>query len=295
VQRLVLTAVLVLLAIPAAAPGGEPPVIHIGLPRSIFRDVPPGLLMFAGQPFKDLMKAQTGLGGEVINEPCAMNIARDIDSGKLEIGVFLGHEFAWAREKYPGLEPLVCSVPKPKETQAFILVRWESKATSLADFKGCKLALATTTRDHARLFLNKRRVEEMGSGGFCGTDKTATVHDAIHKVIDGDADVTVADLAAWNYFQKLYPGASQNVRVLSKSDHFPQTVIAYKKGGLSDSVAKKLRDGLLTAHQSPKAARLMGLIKVDRFDEVPGGYDDSLKECLKAYPAAVIDRASADK
>ena len=59
------------------------------------------------------------------------------------------------------------------------------------------------------------------------------MHDAIHKVIDEEADVTVADQAAWRYFQKLYPGASQNLKVLAESSVFPPTVIAYKKGAMT--------------------------------------------------------------
>ncbi|HJZ92003.1 MAG TPA: PhnD/SsuA/transferrin family substrate-binding protein [Gemmataceae bacterium] len=293
--RLVLLAAGLSLAGPDPARAGDKAVVRIGLPRSIFRDVPPALLTFAGQPFNELMKAQTGLDGEVVNEPDAVTIAREIDAGKVHLGVFMGHEFAWARQKYPDLEPIVCSVPKPREIQAFLLVRWDSKVASLGDLKGCKLTLATTTRDHARLFLEKRRTDEMSGGAFCSTDKTTTVHDAIHKVIDGEADVTVADLASWSYFQKLYPGKSQNLKVLAKSEVFPPTVIAYKKGGVDDAVVKKLRDGLLTAHQSPKGARLMNTIKVERFDHPPAGYEEALKECLKVYPAPVIDRASADK
>jgi ABC-type phosphate/phosphonate transport system substrate-binding protein len=109
-------------------------------------------------------------------------------------------------------------------------------------------------------------------------------------VIEGDADVTVADQAAWNYFQKLYPGASENLRVLSKSEIFPPTVIAFKSGSLDDAVIKKVREGLLTAHETSKVAKLLNLIKVEKFDEVPAGYQESLKACLKAYPTPAGDK-----
>jgi ABC-type phosphate/phosphonate transport system substrate-binding protein len=138
--------------------------------------------------------------------------------------------------------------------------------------------------------LERRKAAEIGGGGFSTTIKAATVHDAINQVIDGEADVTVADHAAWNYYQKLYPGGSQNVRVLSRSEVFPATVIAFKKGALPDETVKRLRDGLLTAHQRSRASKVMNLIKVERFDEVPADYDDALKACLKAYPAPVGDK-----
>ena len=286
---LVLSAVVLFLTA-SAGWAGDKDIYRIGIPKSAFRDVPPALLSFAGMPFKDLMKSQTGLNGEVVMEADAMNIARMLEAGKLELGVFLGHEFAWAREKHPTLEPIVCTVPRPKEIQAFLLVRWDNKADNLGDLKGSRLALATTSRDHARMFLDKRKAAEMTGGDFSSTAKAATVHDAIQKVIDEEVDVTVTDQAAWNYFQKLYPGASENLRVLSKSEIFPPTVIAFKKGSLDDEVVKKVRDGLLSAHETSKVAKLLNLIRVEKFDLVPAGYDDSLKACLKAYPLPAADK-----
>ena len=71
---------------------------------------------------------------------------------------------------------------------------------------------------------------------------------------------------------------------------FPPTVVAYKKGALDGPTVQALRTGLLTAHESSKGARLMNLIKIDRFDAVPAGYEDTLKACRKAYPAPVVDK-----
>jgi len=288
--RAILVAVASVLLAPLAGQAQDKQTLKIGIPQSVFRDVPPALLHVAGSTFKDIMKSQTGLDGEVAVDGEALAVAKAVDAGRLHLGVFLGHEFAWAKEKYPDLTPLVCSVPRPKEIQAYLLVRWDSKAAHLGDLKEGKLALATGTRDHARLFLERRKAAEMGGGDFITTVKAATVHDAINQVIDGEADVTVADHAAWNYYQKLYPGASQNIRVLSRSEMFPLTVIACKSGALPDETVKRLREGLLTAHKHSRTSKIMNLIKVEKFDEIPGGYDDALKACLKAYPAPSGDK-----
>jgi ABC-type phosphate/phosphonate transport system substrate-binding protein len=284
VTRLILGTVLLALA-PAAVSAGDPVVYKVGIPRSAFRDLPPAMVAVAGEPFKVLMKAQTGLDGEVVVDPDALGVARQLDAGKLQMGVFLGHEFAWAKEKYPALEAMVVTVPRPREIQAILLVRWDCKATTLGDLKGSKLVVAKNVRDHARLYLDRKKAEDMGGGEFCSTEKADNVHDAIHKVIAEEADLTVADGAAWNYFQKLYPGASQNLKVLARSDVFPPTVVAYRTGALDEATMKTLRTGLLTAHEASKGARLLNMIKVEKFEEVPAGYDDMLKACRKAYPA----------
>src|SRR5439155_4197512 len=87
VTRIPCLIVSALLFVPAIGRADDKDVYRIGIPKSAFRDVPPALLSFAGMPFKDLMKSQTGLDGEVILDPDAMNIARQMDSGKLQLGV----------------------------------------------------------------------------------------------------------------------------------------------------------------------------------------------------------------
>lgn len=269
--------------------------VKIGIPRSIFRDVPPALLTFANQPFKDLMMAQTGLSGDIVNDADAMNIAKMLTDGKLQLAVLLGHEYAWAKNKYPELDAIVCAVPKPKEVQAFILVRHDCKGSSLADMKGSKLVIPSGLRDHAKLFFEKRKSEEMGTETFCSIVKSGTVHDSIHKLIEGDADVTVTDAASWSYFQKLYPGPAQNVKVMAKSDVFPPTVVVYKKGGISAETLEKFREGMLTAHKNSKGQKMMTTIKMERFDSLPSNYNEMVTECLKNYPLPLRDRAMIDK
>ena len=176
----------------------------------------------------------------------------------------------------------------PREVQAVILVRHDCKATNLSDLKGCKLTLAPTLKDHARLFWERKRAEDMEDGDFCSTEKVSTVHDGIHKLLESEADVTVADHADWSYFEKLYPGAAKNLKVLARSEEFPATVLVFKKGTLPDVVLSKIRDGFLGAHENSKAARIMKIIRIDRFSAIPEGYEESLRVCRKCYPKPLV-------
>lgn len=289
-RYLTIAVLLAVFAVPGLGRAGDKEVLRIGIPRSMFQEIPPGLALFAGLPFKELIKSQTGLNGDVLNEADSFVVSRDLDSGKLKLGVFLGHEFAWAKQQYPGLEPLVCAVPRTKEVQALLLVRHDCKASNLAEMRGAKLVIATAMRDHPRMFLEGRRAMEIKVGGFGSTEKVDTQHDAIHKVMENEADITAVDSAAWAYFEKLYPGPCQNLRVLARSDVFPPNVIAYKKGSLDDATIKAIRDGLSTTHENPKAKRMMSVIRLDRFDSPPKNYDEMLKACLKAYPKPLTDK-----
>jgi ABC-type phosphate/phosphonate transport system substrate-binding protein len=287
--RIFTAVVLAAFSTSAAGLADENVVYRIGIPKSFFRDVPPELVAFAGEPFEELMKQQSGLDGKIVQDADALTVAKKIDAGELHFGVFQGHEFAWAQEKYPSLKPLVCAVYRPKEVYAVLLIRSECKAKSLADLKGKKLALTRTLKDHARLFLEKQKAERM-SGGDLKAQDAETVHDGIQKLIAGEADVTVADSASWSYFQKLYPGASKGLRVLAQSDEFPPTVLAFKKDTLADDALKKIGDGFLTAHQNKKASMLMAAIHIERFDAIPAGFDKSLEACRKAYPTPLSEK-----
>jgi len=290
VIRLALAAIVAILLLPVASRADGKTVYRIGIPRSLFRDLPPALVAFAGQPFSDLVKDQTGLTAEIVQDTEASSVAKAIDEGKLQLGVFQGHEFAWAQAKYPTLQPMVCLIYRPRDFQGIILVRGDSKATNLGDLRGSKLVLASTLKDHARLFLHKRQVDEMKDGKFGSTAEAASVHEGIHKVQDKEADVTVADFADWNYFQKLYPGPSQTLKVLAKSDVFPPTVLAFKKGNLDEAILKKIREGFLTVHKTAKGAQMMGLIRIEKFDAVPANYEETLNACRKAYPKPLNDK-----
>ncbi len=257
--------------------------------KSFFRELPPELVAFAGQPFEELVKEQTGLDGKIVQDSDALTVAKKIDQGTIQFGVFQGHEFAWVQEKYPTMIPLVCSVYRPKEISAVLLVRADCKAKDLGDLKDKKVAIATTLKDYARLFLNKQHDEHL-SGSELRTASVDTVHDGIFKVIDGSVAVTVSDSASWNYFQKLYPGAAKNVRVLAQSDEFPPTVIVYKKGAMPDDVLNRVSKGFLTAHKNHKASIIMAAIRIDRFDKLPAGYDNALKACRKAYPKPLAEK-----
>lgn len=290
VSRFTVTVIVAFGLTPALSRAGDKMVYQIGMPRSAFRDVPAYLLAFAGTPFQELMKDQSGYDGEILMDMDAVGAAKALDEGKLHLAVFQGHEYAWARTKYPTLLPLVCVVERPKEVQALLLVHHDNKATRLSELRERRLAIATMLKDHARLFLEKQRMDEMGGEKFKSTEAVTTVHDAIHKVIGRDADLTVSDFASWSYFKKLYPGLSENVKVLARSESFPRMVIAYKKDAIDPAILKKFREGFLTAHETKKGARIMTAIRIERFETVPDEYDAALKACLKAYPTPLPEK-----
>src|SRR5262249_4473014 len=121
--RILTAAALAVALVSANANAGDNTVYKIGIGKNSFRDVPKELVSFAGLPFQELVKDQTGLDGQMVQDTDAMTVAKRIDEGELQFGVLYGYEYGWAQEKYPDLKPLIISIHRPKKLTAVILVR----------------------------------------------------------------------------------------------------------------------------------------------------------------------------
>jgi ABC-type phosphate/phosphonate transport system substrate-binding protein len=278
-----------------AAGGGTEEAIQIGLPRTLFRDLPDSMLTTVGGPFKSLMKAQVGMAGNINHLPDAMTVAAQLDSGQMHLGVFQGFEFAWVKAKYPNLEPLVVCVPRFNDIRACLAVNANSKAQTLADLKGGKLAIPLGTRGHVVLFLDKLRAAEACGENICQITKPAYSEDALDDVIDGGLDAALVDGAAFANFQANKPGRAQRLRLLAQSDPFPPAVIAYKKGGIDPATLQKCEAGLINAEKNQQAVVILRMMKLRGFESVPTNYDQLLKKSAETYPAPDLQPASFHK
>ena len=67
-KRALLATLLAAFFAPAVGLAEDKEVLRIGVPRTVLREIPPALVTYAGQAFKDLIKTQSGLNGEVVHE-----------------------------------------------------------------------------------------------------------------------------------------------------------------------------------------------------------------------------------
>src|SRR4051812_43321898 len=77
--------------------------VKIGMVGSLFRDQPPALVLAMMKPFGSVMKAQTGVPGELVVGGDPFQLAKMLVDNEVQLGVFHGVEFGWVREKYPEL------------------------------------------------------------------------------------------------------------------------------------------------------------------------------------------------
>lgn len=286
-RRLLATTTLLLAAMVAMAATPSDNTVRIGMLKSMFREVSPALFQAMSVPFQSVVESQTGLKGQLVIIDNAELMRQKLTEGELQLGVFHGFEFAWMKMKEQKLEPLMLVSVNPNMLQAVVVVQKDCPAKGVAECRGQKLAIPTSTREHTRLFL-QRRLRHCGAKScqefFPTSAEPTSIEDALDDVVDGVTQVAVTDRAALQMFERRKPGRYARLRVLESSEPFPPSVIAFGQGNVDKSVQDKFRGGMATAHNTALGKHLMGLMKISGFEPVPANFDQRMAETVKAYP-----------
>jgi ABC-type phosphate/phosphonate transport system substrate-binding protein len=284
----------------AAEKGRAQPALRVGLVASLFQDLPRAsssrsALALSALPIDRLVQDQTGIRARVSVAQDHDQLGRLLAEGKVDLGLFHGVEFAWARQKYPTLRPMLILVNERPTLRACLIVRRGSTATEFADLKGRSCALAGGCRQHCRLYLESRCREGGAEPRDCFSRLVtpACVGDAIEAVADGDVDATVVDEVAIDCFREQKPGRFARLQVIQRSEVFPAAVLAYAEGALDRSRLRQVRDSLMQAGRSPRARISLTLCRLTGFARVPEDYDQTLRGIAVAYQppakASILD------
>ena len=148
IRRMLLGFALLGLATAAQAQPAKDAPFRVGMAKTFFNDVPEVLIGIAVQPFPDLLKQTTGLKGELSTSDDPIEVAKKLDAGEVQIGVFHGHELAWAQQKYPKLTPLMVVTNKLHEVRVVIVVPTDSPVKSFASLRGKNFDLPLGSKEH---------------------------------------------------------------------------------------------------------------------------------------------------
>lgn len=268
--------------------------VDIGMPDTLFQGVPEILKRLGGEPFKKMMKKNTGIDGVIHFPPDAMTLAAKLDSGEIQIGVMQGHEYAWAKSKYPCLMPIAIAVPM-HPVQSFCVVRWNCPAVNIGQLKDGKLSVPPVHRDFSCLYLDKIKNEHMKGAEFSGQLNALTGCETIDQVIDGKSDCAIVDCSLLKTYELLYPGPFKATKVLCQSEVFPNACIVVKKNVLVQQTITKFTEALIKAENDPSGKPMLVAWKVKRFTTVPDDYEQQIKQIEKAYPLPPVVKASIEK
>src|SRR5262245_20401286 len=207
------------------------------------------------------MQAQTGYSCEVASPTDGMELGRRIANKEVQLGVFQGIEFAWAKQKYPKLRPLLIAVNQHVNRRAHLIVRAESHVTNLSDLEGKSLAIPRFSRDHCQLFIDHqcRQKGKALEKIFAKVNNSMNAEDALDEIVDDKIQAVVVDDVTWDCYQRRKPGRSEQLKDLLQSEWFPDTVVAYRADFIDEAVLRRCQLALLHAHETALGRQLLTL------------------------------------
>ena len=239
------------------------------------------------ETLRGFIKEETGMENQIIREKNWQELTDKIDKQALQIGVFQGYEFAWAKQEVPTLKPLMMAVRVHPFAKAYIIVAKTNQAKDFAGLAGQTLSIPLSSKGFPELFV-EREAEAAGKklDAFFGKiSRPAEVEDAIDDVVDGVVQATVVDQPALEAYKRRKPGRFDKLKPVAQSQPSPPPIIAYKEGDLDEPTRKKFRDGLISASTKERGQRMLNMFRLTAFETPPAEFDKVLSETTKKYPA----------
>jgi ABC-type phosphate/phosphonate transport system substrate-binding protein len=260
--------------------------LRVGITKNFFQNFSDAIAKLVMQPFPEVVKAQTGLPGEIAMSPDSTELCERMKKGEAHLGVFQSHEFFWACQKYPDLKPLMLAVNEKTPLKAYLIVRKDDAAKNVAGLAGKTVAIPTQTRPFAKLWVERRGVQP-GKTLKEHYGKVLPVGDseeALDNLNSGTIDAVLVEKASWDRYKRLKPNSSDSLAAMIESEQFPSTVIAYFPKAVQPSHVEKFKQGMMTADKNPGSSRLLQLVKISSFQAVPADFMKEGESLVQAYP-----------
>jgi ABC-type phosphate/phosphonate transport system substrate-binding protein len=280
---------LLLFAGPSRADDKTIPVLHIGTTETFVEEnVPEGSDATAAEAaYRHFIQEATGFDNDVTAVENHEVLAERLASGKLQLGVFMGYEFAWAQAQHPKLKVLAVGVNYHSYQYPTLVVHRDAPVHDLADLEGKTLALPRSGQGYGRLFVAAQsRIAGRDPGAFLRRiESFEDTETPLDEVVDKTQSAAVVDRLSLEVYQRRKPGRFAQLKTLSESAPMPQSLIAYYDGNLDTQTVTHLRDQLTTLHEQIRGDTLLMLFRLTRFAPPSPDFERVLDDTRKTYPA----------
>lgn len=278
------------LFIPGYATAAKPDdKLKVGITKNFFQNFSETIAKLVMQPFPEVVKAQTGLPGEIAMSPDSTELCERMQKGEAHLGVFQSHEFFWACQKYPELKPLMLAVNEKTPLKAYLIVRKDDAGKTVAGMAGKTIAIPTQTRPFAKLWVERRGVIPGKSlkDHYAKVMPVADSEEALDNLNGGSIDAVLVEKASWDRYKRIKPGTSDSLAAMLESEQFPSTVIAYFPKAVQPSYVERFKKGMMTADKNPGSSRLLQLVKISSFQAVPADFMKEGESLVQNYPPMI--------
>jgi ABC-type phosphate/phosphonate transport system substrate-binding protein len=289
---------LFLIAGPSRADTREIPVLHIGTTEAVVEEnVPEGSDETAVEAtYRYFIQAVTGFDSDIVALENHEVLAERLASGKLQLGVFMGYEFAWAQARYPKLKVLAVSVNHHSYQYPALVVRRDGPVRDLAGLKGKTLALPRMGQGYGRLFVaaQSRLAGQDPNAFLAHIDSFEDAETPLDDVVDETQQAAVVDRLSLEAYQRRKPGRFARLKQLSESPPMPPALIAYYDGNLDPETVTYLRDDLTQAHEQIQGEQLLMLFRLTRFAPPSPDFERVLADTRNTYPEPALRRGRTE-
>ena len=205
------------------------------------------------------IKAETRLDNEILRQKSWGELTDKLAKEQLQLGVYLGFEFAWAQGKHPDLKALALAINVDKYPVVSVVVQKNDKAKDFADLQGQTLSLPVPGLQYASLFIDhecKTTGKEMETF-FSKVTKPDNVDDALDDVVDGIVQVAAVNHAALEAFKRSKPARFAKLKEVATSQPFPPVVVAYYSKTIDDATLKRIKNGVAKRGSQRERANLL--------------------------------------
>src|ERR1700722_2727906 len=138
------SALLAVLFLEASATEEKPGVLRIGTSGELTGRTPGPKEKAGLETLHKYIKEENGLDNEIIRKKNWLELTDKMAKGDLQLGVYQGYEFAWAKQSSPQLKPLAIAVNVNRYPVAYLVTQRDDAAKDFAGLQGQSLALPAT-------------------------------------------------------------------------------------------------------------------------------------------------------
>jgi len=282
-----LAALLVCFGGPANGQQGKVQFLRIGTTGTLESGRTPSEEKAALDTLKKFIKDETGFANEIVDEKDWQALAEQLASGRFQLGAFHGYEFAWAKQRYPALQPLALAVNGSTYPVTYVVVRKDNKAKNFAGLQGQSIALLGHGHGALpRLFVEQEcKAKNQNLKTFFSRIVTKdNIEDILDDVVDGTEQVAAVERTGLEAYKRRKPGRFNRLKEIAKSPPVLPGIIASYDKQLDSATLDRFRQGLLSANRSDKGQTLLTLFRLTGFEAVPADFKEKLIETQKAFP-----------
>ncbi len=234
----------------------------------------------------DYLGERLGMDVELIQRKTYGEVSELVGNGGIDLAFVCSGPYATGKEKY-GFELL--ATPRIQGShfyQSYLIVNQGSPVERLEDLKGKVFAFTDPDSHTGRLVPSfwLARMNERPESFFGRVIYTYSHDNSILAVARGLVDGAAVDGLVWEFYRQKKPSLTDATRVIRKSEPFgiPPVVAS---GSLAPAAKLAVREILLSMHEDPVGAGILGEIMIERFVEPRDEWYDGIRRLWRRLDA----------